>query len=184
LLTQRTPLPQADRKRNSSSGNSVFRMSASILYSGVWALPNVFRCGGTAKPMMKRVTLCAPTFVNRLSASGSTFAPKRARCWVTPMMPAEVLERSVKAISRYLDKSAAPLHSADPGGLLVLSCYRSFRRLARRRNHIVPIGGGEEISEILRAPARSSRPAAFSAKACAASRAKKSRHTAAENLRL
>jgi DNA-directed RNA polymerase specialized sigma24 family protein len=65
---------------------------------------------------------------------------------------AEVLERSVKAISRYLDKSDAPLHSADPGGLLVLSCYRSFRRLARSTNHIVPIGGSGEISEILRSP--------------------------------
>lgn len=43
---------------------------------------------------------------------------------------AEVLESSVMTISRYLDKNHVPLHSADPGGLLAVACYRALRRLA------------------------------------------------------
>ena len=64
----------------------------------------------------------------------------------------EVLEAAVKAVSRYLDKSHAPLHSADPGGVLVLACYRSMRRLRRKRGRIELIGGSGDLAEILRAP--------------------------------
>jgi DNA-binding NarL/FixJ family response regulator len=58
----------------------------------------------------------------------------------------------VKAVSRYLDKSHAPLHAADPGGLLVLACHRSMRRLNRKRGRIELIGGSGDLAEILRAP--------------------------------
>src|SRR5437660_7838539 len=57
-----------------------------------------------------------------------------------PADAAEVLEASVKTISRYLDKNDVPLHSADPGGLLALACYRALRRLARRRRRIELVG--------------------------------------------
>jgi len=65
---------------------------------------------------------------------------------------AEVLESSVRTISRYLDKSNVPLHSTDPGGLLVLACYRSLRRLARRRRRYELVGGTSELAEILEVP--------------------------------
>jgi hypothetical protein len=65
---------------------------------------------------------------------------------------AEVLESSVKSISRYLDKNNVPLHSADPGGLLTLACYRALRRLARRQWRIEFVGGSSELAEILRVP--------------------------------
>ena len=44
----------------------------------------------------------------------------------------ELLESAVKAVSRYLDGIHAPLHAADPGGLLVLAFQRSLRRLSRK----------------------------------------------------
>jgi AraC-like DNA-binding protein len=65
---------------------------------------------------------------------------------------AEVLESSVKIISRYLDRNNVALHSADPGGLLAVACYRALRRLARRRRRIEFIGTSSELAEILRAP--------------------------------
>jgi DNA-directed RNA polymerase specialized sigma24 family protein len=64
----------------------------------------------------------------------------------------ELLESAVKAVSRYLDKNHAPLHASDPGGLLVLACYRSLRRLTRKRGRIELLGGSSELAEILRAP--------------------------------
>jgi DNA-binding NarL/FixJ family response regulator len=69
-----------------------------------------------------------------------------------PCDAAEVLESSVKSISRYLDKNNVPLNSADPDGLLALACYRALRRLARRRRRIEFIGTSSELAEILRAP--------------------------------
>jgi DNA-directed RNA polymerase specialized sigma24 family protein len=69
-----------------------------------------------------------------------------------PSDAAEVLESSVKIISRYLDKNNVPLHSADPGGLLTLACYRALCRLARRRSRIELVGTSSELAEILRAP--------------------------------
>jgi AraC-like DNA-binding protein len=69
-----------------------------------------------------------------------------------PSDAAEVLESSVKIISRYLDKNNVPLHSADPGGLLVLACYRTLRRLARRRRRIEFVGTSSELADILRVP--------------------------------
>jgi hypothetical protein len=69
-----------------------------------------------------------------------------------PCDAAEVLESSVKIISRYLDKNNVSLHSTDPGGLLVLACYRALRRLARRRSRIELVGTSGELAEILRAP--------------------------------
>jgi len=65
---------------------------------------------------------------------------------------AEVLESSVKTISRYLDKNNVSLHSTDPGGLLVLACYRALRRLARRRSRIELVGTSSELADILRVP--------------------------------
>jgi DNA-binding NarL/FixJ family response regulator len=69
-----------------------------------------------------------------------------------PCDAAEVLESSVKSISRYLDKNNVPLNSANPDGLLALACYRALRRLARRRRRIEFIGTSSELAEILRAP--------------------------------
>jgi hypothetical protein len=69
-----------------------------------------------------------------------------------PGEAAEVLESSVKTISRYLDKNNVPLHSADPGGLLAVACYRALRRLARRRWRIEFVGGSSELADILRVP--------------------------------
>ena len=69
-----------------------------------------------------------------------------------PSDAAEVLECSIKIISRYLDKNKVPLHSADQGGLLVISCYRALRRLARRRRRIEFVGTSSELADILRVP--------------------------------
>lgn len=65
---------------------------------------------------------------------------------------AEVLESSVKTVSRYLDKNNVPLHSADPSGLLVVACYRALHRRARRRWRIEFVGTSSELAEILRVP--------------------------------
>jgi AraC-like DNA-binding protein len=65
---------------------------------------------------------------------------------------AEVLESSVKSISRYLDKNNVPLHSVDPGGLLAVASYRALRRLARRRWRIEFVGTSSELADILRVP--------------------------------
>src|ERR1700690_2448674 len=64
----------------------------------------------------------------------------------------ELLESAVKAVSRYLDGIHAPLHAADPGGLLVLAFQRSLRRLSRKRGRIELIGGGGDLADFLRAP--------------------------------
>jgi AraC-like DNA-binding protein len=69
-----------------------------------------------------------------------------------PSDAAEVLECSVKMISRYLDKNNAPLHTADPGGLLTVACYRALRRRARRRWRIELVGTSSELAETLRVP--------------------------------
>jgi hypothetical protein len=69
-----------------------------------------------------------------------------------PCDAAEVLESSVKTVSRYLDKNNVALNSADPGGLLVLASYRALRRLARRRWRIELVGTSSELAEILQAP--------------------------------
>jgi AraC-like DNA-binding protein len=65
---------------------------------------------------------------------------------------AEVLESSVKSISRYLDKKHVPLNSADPDGLLIVASYRTLRRLARRRWRIELVGTSSELAEVLRVP--------------------------------
>jgi hypothetical protein len=65
---------------------------------------------------------------------------------------AEVLESSVKSISRYLDKNRVPLHSSDPEGLLIIASYRALRRLARRRWRIELVGTSSELAEVLRVP--------------------------------
>lgn len=64
----------------------------------------------------------------------------------------ELLEKSVKAISRFLDKNKVPDYSNDLRGLLTLACHRSIRRLALRRNRIHLIGQGADLAEMLRAP--------------------------------
>ena len=64
----------------------------------------------------------------------------------------DLIEAAVRAISRYLDKSHAPLHGADPGGLVVLACHRSMHRLSRKRGRIELVGGSSELGEMLRAP--------------------------------
>lgn len=65
---------------------------------------------------------------------------------------AEVMESSVKTISRYLDKNNVPLCSADPAGLLILACYRTLRRLAGRRWRIKFVGAPSELAEVVCAP--------------------------------
>lgn len=65
---------------------------------------------------------------------------------------ADTLEGSVRAISRYLDKRNVELNAADPIGLLRLACYRSLRRLARRRHRIELVDQAGDLTEILRAP--------------------------------
>lgn len=65
---------------------------------------------------------------------------------------AEVLEACVRTISRYLDKRGVSLNSADPSGLLILAAYRSFRRVAKKRNRIEFLGPTTELAEMLRAP--------------------------------
>jgi DNA-directed RNA polymerase specialized sigma24 family protein len=69
-----------------------------------------------------------------------------------PSDAAEVLESSVKIISRYLDKNNVPLHNADPGGLLTVACYRALHRRARRRWRIEFVGTSGELADILRVP--------------------------------
>ena len=65
---------------------------------------------------------------------------------------AEVLESSIKSISRYLDKNHVPLHSADPDGLLIIACYRALRRLVRRRWRIELVGTSSDLAEVLGVP--------------------------------
>jgi|SRR5579859_5690419 len=65
---------------------------------------------------------------------------------------AEVLEGAVRAISRYLDRREIAHNATDPAGLLVLACYRSLRRLARRTRRIELVGATSELAEVLRAP--------------------------------
>jgi hypothetical protein len=65
---------------------------------------------------------------------------------------AEVLESSVKCISRYLNKKNVAPHSADPRGLLALACYRALHRSARRQWRIELVGGTSELAELLRSP--------------------------------
>jgi DNA-directed RNA polymerase specialized sigma24 family protein len=69
-----------------------------------------------------------------------------------PSDAAEVLESSVKTVSRYLDRINVPLHTSDPSGLLALASYRALRRLARRRWRIEFVGGSSELAGILRVP--------------------------------
>lgn len=64
----------------------------------------------------------------------------------------ELLEKSVRAISRYLDKQNILPYSNDPSGLLILACHRSLCRIASRRNRIAPVGDGNMMAEMLRAP--------------------------------
>jgi DNA-directed RNA polymerase specialized sigma24 family protein len=64
----------------------------------------------------------------------------------------ELLEKSVKAVSRYLDKNKVPDYSNDLRGLLMLACHRSLRRLTWRRNRTDLVGEGGELAEMLRAP--------------------------------
>ena len=65
---------------------------------------------------------------------------------------AEVLETCVRTISRYLDKRGVSPNSADPSGLLLLACYRTFRRAANKRNRIEYRGPTSELAQMLRVP--------------------------------
>lgn len=68
-----------------------------------------------------------------------------------PNDAAEVLETSVKTVSRYLDAEGVSLHSTDQAGLVAVVCYRSLLRLAtkRRLKLIAPVS---DLAEVLRAP--------------------------------
>jgi AraC-like DNA-binding protein len=77
---------------------------------------------------------------------------KSAEILGDPSDAAEVLESSVKIISRYLDKNNVPLHNADPGGLLTVACYRALHRRAQRRWRIEFVGTSSELADILRVP--------------------------------
>jgi DNA-directed RNA polymerase specialized sigma24 family protein len=67
----------------------------------------------------------------------------------------ELLEQAVRSVSHYLDRKSIPLHAADSCGLLVLAFCRYLRRLARRRGRVEPVGGSNELAEILSSPDRS-----------------------------
>jgi len=68
-----------------------------------------------------------------------------------PNDAAEILEASVRTVSRYLDAKGVALHSADHAGLVAVVNYRSLLRLAtkRRLKLIVPTSN---LAEVLRAP--------------------------------
>lgn len=65
---------------------------------------------------------------------------------------AEVLEASVTAICRYLDKKNVALNSVDPSALLAVACHRSLRRLARKRGRVELVGSTSELADMLGAP--------------------------------
>jgi hypothetical protein len=64
----------------------------------------------------------------------------------------ELMESTVKIVSRYLDKQAVPPFSANLDGLLSLSFQRSLLRQARRRRRWELIGGSTELEVFLQAP--------------------------------
>jgi DNA-directed RNA polymerase specialized sigma24 family protein len=64
----------------------------------------------------------------------------------------ELLESTVKAVSRYLNKQGVPPFAAELDGLLSLAFHRSLLRLARQRRRLEPVGGIHEIAQLLRAP--------------------------------
>ena len=65
---------------------------------------------------------------------------------------ADVLEVSVRTVSRYLDKNNLILHSADPTGLLIVSAYRALQRVAKKRRRFELVGPTNDLAEALRAP--------------------------------
>jgi hypothetical protein len=72
----------------------------------------------------------------------------------------ELMEKAIRAVSRYLDKRSIPLDSVDPAGLLVLAFYRAATRLARDRKRLQAVGGTSELANILRTPDPSDEAAA------------------------
>jgi len=68
-----------------------------------------------------------------------------------PNDAAELLETSIKTVSRYLDTKKVALHSADPAGLVAMVSYRSVLRLAKKRR-IKLVVPASSLTEVLRAP--------------------------------
>ncbi len=64
----------------------------------------------------------------------------------------ELLESTVKSISRYLDRHNVPPFSTQLDGLLYVAYRRSLARLARQRKRLEPVGGIHEMAELLSAP--------------------------------
>src|SRR6266852_7419967 len=64
----------------------------------------------------------------------------------------ELLESAIRKISVYLDTKNVPLHSADPGGLLLLATYRALKRLARRSGQLRSADQDSALAQVLRAP--------------------------------
>lgn len=69
-----------------------------------------------------------------------------------PSDAAEILESSVRAISRYLDKNNVVPNSADPAGLLIVAAYRSLKRLAKKRRRLELLGSVSDLAEVLHIP--------------------------------
>lgn len=68
-----------------------------------------------------------------------------------PNDAAELLETSIKTVSRYLDSKGVAPHSADFAGLVAMVSYRSVLRLAKKRR-IKLIVPASNLAEVLRAP--------------------------------
>lgn len=68
-----------------------------------------------------------------------------------PNDAAEILEASVRTVSRYLDAKGVALHSADQSGLVAAVSYRSLLRLATKRQ-LKRIAWSSKLAEALRTP--------------------------------
>ena len=68
-----------------------------------------------------------------------------------PNDAADVLETSIKTVSRYLDNKSVAVHSADQSGLVAVVSYRSLLRLATKRQ-LKLTASSSTLSKELRAP--------------------------------
>jgi hypothetical protein len=65
----------------------------------------------------------------------------------------ELLENAVKHVSKYLNKKGVSADvSQDPSGLLVIAVHRLAWKRSKRESRIQPIGGSNELAELLCAP--------------------------------